>query len=106
MTLNFSAPGMTSDVAVLSDGSIVVTWSAGPGTGAFSNSQSIYAQRFSAAGDALTGPILVSNQFESGLPEVMATADGGFIVASRDTAPYAAASVTVINPWDTTSGLG
>lgn len=24
----------------------------------------------------------------------------GFIVASRDTAPYEAASVTVINPWD------
>ena len=24
----------------------------------------------------------------------------GFIVASRDTAPYAAAGVTVINPWD------
>ena len=30
----------------------------------------------------------------------------GFMVASRDTAPYAAAGVTVINPWDTTSGLG
>jgi predicted nucleic acid-binding protein len=28
-------------------------------------------------------------------------ASRGFIVASRDTAPYKAASVTVINPWDT-----
>ena len=28
-------------------------------------------------------------------------ASRGFIVASRDTAPYTAASVTVINPWDT-----
>lgn len=27
-------------------------------------------------------------------------ASRGFIVASRDTAPYAAAGVTVINPWD------
>ena len=27
-------------------------------------------------------------------------ASRGFIVASRDTAPYEAASVTVINPWD------
>jgi toxin FitB len=27
-------------------------------------------------------------------------ASRGFIVASRDTAPYAAAKVTVINPWD------
>jgi predicted nucleic acid-binding protein len=27
-------------------------------------------------------------------------ASRGFIVASRDTAPYAAASVTVINPWE------
>ena len=26
-------------------------------------------------------------------------ASRGFIVASRDTAPYAAAGVTVINPW-------
>lgn len=26
-------------------------------------------------------------------------ASRGFIVASRDTAPYEAASVTVINPW-------
>ena len=24
----------------------------------------------------------------------------GFVVASRDTAPYTAAKVTVINPWD------
>ena len=83
MALNFSATGLVPDVAVLSDGSIVVTWSAGAGTGAFAGSQSVYAQRFSAAGVAQTGPILVSNQFESGLPEVMATADGGFIVASR-----------------------
>ena len=30
----------------------------------------------------------------------------GFIVASRNTAPYEAAGVTVINPWDTTSGRG
>ena len=27
-------------------------------------------------------------------------ASRGFIVASRDTAPYEAASVMVINPWD------
>lgn len=27
-------------------------------------------------------------------------ASRGFIVASRDTAPYEAASITVINPWD------
>lgn len=27
-------------------------------------------------------------------------ASRGFIVASRDTAPYEAASVTVINPWE------
>jgi predicted nucleic acid-binding protein len=27
-------------------------------------------------------------------------ASRGFIVASRDTAPYAAAGVSVINPWD------
>jgi predicted nucleic acid-binding protein len=33
-------------------------------------------------------------------------ASRGFIVASRDTATYAAAGVSVINPWDTTSGRG
>lgn len=32
-------------------------------------------------------------------------ASRGFIVASRDTAPYEAASVTVINPWEAYNGV-
>lgn len=83
MPINFSTSGLTSDVAVLSDGTIAVVWSAGFGTGAFPNSQSIYVQRFSVDGDAISAPILVSSQFEAGLPEVMSTANGGFIISSR-----------------------
>jgi predicted nucleic acid-binding protein len=33
-------------------------------------------------------------------PDGYIAASRGFIVASRDTAPYEAAGVTVINPWD------
>jgi hypothetical protein len=83
MPIDFSTSGLTSDVAVLTDGSVIVVWSAGAGTGAFPNSQSIYVRRFSPDGAELAGPILVSNQFEAGLPEVQAKPDGGFLVSSR-----------------------
>jgi Ca2+-binding RTX toxin-like protein len=67
-------------VAVLNDGSFVVTWTSSPQDG---SSGGVYGQRFSQAGAPLGGEFAINTYTKNDQTEstVAALADGGFVVA-------------------------
>lgn len=79
--INSSTFGTQTDPAIagLSDGGFVVTWTTTPGFG-FSD---IHAQRFDSSGTSIGGESLVNTTTigHQNSPSIVATNDGGFIVA-------------------------
>nr|WP_275441553.1 cadherin domain-containing protein [Psychrobium sp. MM17-31] len=64
-----------SDIAVLNDGSYVVTWST------FGSSGGVFFKHFDANGNALTDSELVHQYGRESSPSITAAADGGFVIA-------------------------
>lgn len=89
-SLGVSPAGRNPDVAVLSDGRFVVTWQevlGSPADGFTDTDGAVFARVYNANGTA-AGEAFQVNQWAPGVqavPQVAATADGGFIVSFAST---------------------
>ena len=80
MSMISTQDGSLPDVTTLSDGSFVVSWAVSDGSGPTGQ---LYVQHCNPDGSAIAGPLLVSADFEFGLPIVIALPGGGYQVAAR-----------------------